>query len=199
MKPLILASTSPYRRALLDDLGLQYTAAAPLFEEVDPGGLTPQTLAETFARGKAASLRQEYPDSLIIGSDQVPALGESILRKPGTLEAAANQLMALSGRTHKLITAVALLDSGTGEWFEDTVVHEMEMRELTREYAEFYVSRDNTIDCAGAYKIEATGTTLFRRMEGRDHTSIIGLPIGILGNLIDAAERTWLARLGHSR
>ena len=194
MKPLILASTSPYRHNLLDNLGLSYTAASPQFDESDSGKMSPRETAEAFARGKAQSLRREYPDSLIIGSDQVPALGDLILRKPTTQEAAIDQLMLLSGKTHQLITAVALLDSTTGRIYEDTVIHDMEMRSLTRDQATHYVKKDNPVGCAGAYKIEANGHALFRGMQGSDHTAIIGLPISVLGNLLIDAGDDWLRR-----
>ena len=90
MKPLILASTSPFRKALLNELGIQYEAVAPPFEEVNTEQLKPEAMAAAFARGKAGSLAEAYPDSLILGSDQVPALGDHILRKPESLSDAVS-------------------------------------------------------------------------------------------------------------
>lgn len=195
MKPLILASTSPYRKALLNDLGIPFQAVAPPFEEENTQQLAPRKMAEAFARGKAQSLAEQFPQALILGSDQVPALGDEILRKPESPSEAVEQLMKLSGQTHQLITAVALLDASTGVFYEETVVHSMEMRTLTRSHAEFYVEKDQPTGCAGGYRIEGTGTALFRSMAGKDHTGIIGLPISTVGNLVEAAGGKWFERI----
>ena len=195
MRSLILASTSPYRKALLEQLGIDFVAVAPRFVEEDSSGLNPEEMAAAFAKGKAESLRQEYPEGWILGSDQVPALGTMILRKPNNSEEAVEQLLKLSGQTHHLITAVALLDATTGEWFEQKLIHQMEMRTISRTQAIHYVQKDNPVGCAGAYRIEANGPALFKRMEGLDHTAIIGLPLSVVGNLLEEAGAGWLNRV----
>ena len=194
MKPLILASTSPFRRALLDDLGISYEAVAPPFDEVNTQLLKPEDMAADFARGKAASLADRYPQALILGSDQVPALGDQILRKPESPADAVEQLMALSGRTHRLITSVALLDASTGTFYEETTIHLMKMRALQRKHAEAYVRVDRPMGCAGGYKVEGAGSALFEAMEGIDHTGIIGLPISSVGRLMEQTGEDWLGR-----
>lgn len=195
MKEFILASTSPYRKAILDSLGLPYRSASPAFEEINEDNLGPREMADAFARGKAWSLRDRFPHALILGSDQVPALGDTILRKPESPSEAVAELLALSGRTHELITSMALLDSSSGVFYEQTIVHKMEMRVLTPHQAQAYVIQDNPIGCAGGYRIEGSGTALFRKMEGMDHTGIIGLPVSVLGTLLEKAGASWLDRI----
>lgn len=199
MKPLILASTSPFRGQLLRDFGIAYRAHAPSFEERVPDApLPPLAVASRFARGKALSLRETYPNHWILGSDQVPAFENAILRKPVSTEDAVEQLLRLQGRTHHLHTAVCLLDSASGVLYEDSVTHTMTMRSLQRSEARAYALRDEPIGCAGGYKIEKTGVALFEQMAGVDHTAIIGLPISTLGNLFEKAGESWMQRVGAS-
>ncbi len=173
MKRIVLASTSKYRRALLDAAGVRYEVASPSFVEDHARALPPAEMVVAFARGKAESLGA--PDALVIGADQIPELDGVILTKPGSREAAIAQLRALSGRTHRLLTAVAIHDGVRTE--SRLVVHRMTMRRLTDAQIASYVDRDEPFDCAGAYKVEAAGALLFETMEGPDHTAIVGLPL----------------------
>lgn len=177
---LILASTSRYRRALLEAAGVEFTAASPPFNEDHSRTLTPEAMVVAFARGKAESLAA--PDAVVIGADQIPALEDRILTKPGGRQAAIEQLQLLAGRTHRLLTAVAVHARGRTE--SALVVHQMRMRVLTREQIERYVDRDEPFDCAGAYKVEAAGSLLFEAMDGSDHTAIVGLPLTALTTLL---------------
>jgi len=158
-------------------MGLPYLAKNPPFEEDHTLPTPPTELVVQFARGKALSLAQSHRNALIIGSDQMAIIDGEILTKPGTKDNAVTQLMRLSGRTHQLLTAVALHDTSTGETRHELVTYEMVMRSLTRDLASQYIDRDNPIDCAGSYKIEATGMALFEEIRGPDHTAIIGLPL----------------------
>jgi septum formation protein len=181
MHRLILASTSRYRRELLDRLAIPYEVAAPPFDEeaaraADPT-LTPEGMARAFAVGKARSLVAAYPDALILGADQVPALEAHVLHKPGTAEAARAQLRMLAGRTHQLFTAVALVDARSGAVHERLDVHEMTMWPLGDDEIAAYVERDQPLDCAGSYRVEAGGVALFSSMRGEDWTGIVGLPL----------------------
>jgi septum formation protein len=181
MRRLVLASTSRYRRELFDRLGLGYEAVAPPFDEeaarlADPT-LTPRAMAVGFSEGKVRSLAAAYPDALILGGDQVPALGETILVKPETRANARAQLRALSGRTHHLLTAVSALDTATGQLDTLLDVHEMTMWPLDDEEIDAYLTRDEPFDCAGSYRVEATGPVLFESMRGEDWTAIVGLPL----------------------
>jgi septum formation protein len=184
MRPLVLASTSKYRRALLDAAGVAHVAAAPPFVESHDAPLAPDALALAFARGKAESLANAYPDALVVGADQVPAIGDRVLTKPGTREAAIEQLLALEGRTHLLHTAVAVHDARARRTLERLVTYEMRMRSLTRAQATAYVDHDAPLDCAGAYRVEARGALLFESMRGDDHTAIVGLPLTALSSML---------------
>ena len=194
-RSLVLASTSPYRRKLLRDWGLPHEAAAPPFEEVHGQDLSPGALVRSFARGKALSLASSHPDALILGSDQIIELDGVILSKPGDPETAVSQLMRLQGRTHRLQTAVALHDARSDTTWEDCVEIQMRMRSLTPALAAAYVARDTPLDCAGSYKVEATGAALFEAMEGADHTAIIGLPVTAVSRLLAHAGEDLLARI----
>lgn len=190
---LILASTSPYRRALLERLGLPFTAVAPRFEEAAPEpGADPSRVVTKNALGKALSLLPDHPDSLVIGSDQVAVCGAEILTKPGTPERAVEQLLHLAGREHRLVTAVAVILSspagaaakGGTRGDHAVVENHLCMRPLTRAEAEAYVRLERPLDCAGSYKSEGLGVTLFERMEGEDPTAIVGLPLIALSRLL---------------
>lgn len=184
VRPLVLASTSRYRRALLDAAGIAHEAVAPPFDEDHDRGLPPDELVVAFARGKAESLARARPDALIIGADQIPEIDGTILTKPGHAAGAIEQLARLSGRVHRLLTAVAIHDPTSGRTAHRVVVHAMRMRPLSRAQIEAYVARDAPFDCAGAYKVEAAGALLFEAMDGPDHTAIVGLPLTALASLL---------------
>jgi len=188
---LILASTSAYRRALLERLGVAFRCESPAFdEEAFPReGLAPRALAEALARGKAEAVAAGRPDAVVVGCDQLVALEGRVLGKPGDADRAVDQLAAMSGRTHELITAMVVL--ARGRRFEHTDVSRLTMRRLDRAVLERYVARDRPVDCAGSYKLERGGIALFERIESQDHTAITGLPllalVGILAELgVDA-------------
>ena len=188
--PLILASTSRYRRALLDRLGLVYTALPPACDEEalkDPS-LTPQALAESLAEAKAASLVAAHPGAVIIGSDQVCALGDEVLHKPGTAARAVAQLERLQGRQHRLITAVAVAQDGR-RW-RHTDISTLTMRPFERAALERYVAADQPFDCAGAYKLECRGIALFSGIASADHDAIVGLPLLALCSMLVQAGYT---------
>ncbi|MFO0723390.1 MAG: Maf family nucleotide pyrophosphatase [Myxococcota bacterium] len=176
---LVLASTSRYRRELLDRLGVPYAALAHQVDERAlegsfPPGTRPDELALALAEAKARSLAG--PETAVLGSDQLVDLEGQVLGKPGTQEAAIAQLLRMSGKSHRLLTAIALVHpSGAAVCALD--VHVMTMRELSRAEAERYVEADQPLDCAGSYKIEQRGIALFSRIEGEDFTAIMGLPL----------------------
>jgi septum formation protein len=174
---LILASTSRYRGELLARLGVPFVAAAPDCDEdaYKARGLSPQELAETLALVKAESLRAAYPDAAILGGDQLAAIDDEILGKPGGEAAACAQLARLAGRTHTLFTAAALITRG--RILRHTDVTRLTMRPLSAEQIARYVAADQPVDCAGSYKLEQLGIALFSRIESADHTAIVGLPL----------------------
>jgi septum formation protein len=175
--PLVLASTSRYRKELLARLGVPFLAAAPGCDEeaFKSRGLSPRGLAEALATAKAESLRGRFPGAAILGSDQVATVDGDVLGKPGSHEAAAAQLARLSGRTHLLITAVSLAHDGGV--LRHTDVARLTMRPLARAAIERYVAADDPVDCAGAYKLEGRGIALFSSVEAADATAIVGLPL----------------------
>jgi septum formation protein len=184
--PLILASTSPYRRELLQRLGVPFRWRAPLMDEeavkATLGGLGPVEQARHLATAKAASLRVEEPGATVIGSDQLVALGDRILGKPGTPEAAVTQILDLAGRSHQLITALAVHRG------DERIVHvdvaTLTMRSLSRAEVERYVAADHPVDCAGSYKLERQGIALFERIVADDHSAITGLPLIALVSIL---------------
>ena len=179
MRRIVLASTSPYRRALLDRLGVAYTVASPGVDEEAYRHMAPREMAVALAIAKAEAVDEE--DALVIGSDQVAEVDGQILGKPGTAEAAVAQLMTLAGRSHRLITAVAVRDTRAGQTTTDVDIHTLTMRPLGREALARYVAHDTPLDCAGAYKLERRGVALFDHIEAdpttADDTAIIGLPM----------------------
>ena len=184
---VLLASTSRHRRALLDEVGLSGVASvAPLCDEVveDPS-IEPEELVRLLSIRKAESLSEAHPEALIIGSDQVVELDGAILGKPGTAERAVDQLMRLAGREHRLLTGICVHEPASGKSEVAVAVHRMRMRALDRERLARYVAADGPVDCAGSYRIESMGATLFESMEGEDYTAIVGLPLCHLGRLLD--------------
>lgn len=176
---IVLASTSKYRIELMRRLGLEVLAVAHRCDEraiEPPAPTTPERIASFLAHAKAESLAELHPTSVIVGSDQVVELDDEILGKPGTYEAACAQLARLSGRTHRIVTAVSVR-APDGLHHAHVDIHRMHMRELTASAIRRYVTADEPFDCAGSYKLESRGVTLFRSIEGDDHTGIIGLPL----------------------
>lgn len=184
MKDLILASTSVYRRTLLARLGHSFRIVAPRVDEeaVKQRGWEPRELAEHLAIAKAESLGEFEPNATIIGSDQLVSFEEQIFGKPGTAVGAVEQLSVMAGRAHQLITAVAV-------WTKDqTYIHTdittMHMRPLSLGEIERYVAAERPLDCAGSYKLEERGISLFDRVETQDYTAIMGLPLIALTGLL---------------
>jgi septum formation protein len=188
MPPLILASTSTYRRAQLARLGLPFEAHPPACDEeaLKSPALSPTELARMLAQAKAASIAASRPDAFVIGADQVVDLQGAVLGKPHTEEAAMAQLSRLSGRTHRLVTAFAL-HAPDGIVHAHVDVHQMTMRTLSVRERARYVAADRPLDCAGSYKIERLGIALFDRIEGADFTAIEGLPLIALAGALRTA------------
>ena len=174
---LILASTSPYRKAQLARLSLQFRAVAPRVVEDDwkALALAPEALARSLAAAKALSLAEQFPDAVILGGDQLVAFDGEILGKPGDAEEARRQLARLAGKTHDLVTAVAVwADGNTHEHID---IARLTMRDLSAAEIARYVEVDLPTDCAGSYKLESLGIALFERIEAADHSAITGLPL----------------------
>ena len=174
---IVLVSTSPYRRALMERFGLPFRCRAPLFDEETrkDSGLNPESLAQTLAREKVESVRHLEPDSILIGADQVMASKGTIHGKPGTVEAAIEQLMKFSGREHDLITSVMIRHRNL--YWEHTDITTVRFRRFGSDEAERYVNADLPLDCAGSYKLESKGFLLVDRIFSNDESAIVGLPL----------------------
>jgi septum formation protein len=183
---LILASTSPYRRALIERLGVPFRCMAPPIDEAalkeSMPGATPRQLAEHLASAKAASVAAIEPGAVVIGGDQVVSFEGSTLGKPGTAERARAQLRAMAGRPHELITAIHVIHRGQS--FAHTDVTTLLFRPLTLEEIDRYVEADRPLDCSGSYKLEARGISLFERIDSADHSAIVGVPLIALTSIL---------------
>lgn len=174
---LVLASTSQYRRQLLERFGQRFTVAAPDVDETALPGEMPVDLVARLARAKAEAVAHRHPKSIVIGSDQVALFGRQIVGKPGNPERCIEQLKAFSGQRLSFHTAVHVIqsESGSNEGHLDvTTVH---FRKLSDDEIERYVARERPVNCAGGFKAEALGISLFERIESQDPTALIGLPL----------------------
>lgn len=183
---LILASTSPYRRSLVERLGLPFRCVDPRIDEdalkAEMAGATPRELAASLARAKAEAVAASEPHAAVIGGDQLICFDGAILGKPGTEERAIQQLRAMSGRSHELITAIHVLHEGHSNAHQD--VARLTIRPLTLLEIGRYVATDWPLDCAGSYKLESLGITLFESIESEDQTAIIGVPLMALTTIL---------------
>lgn len=181
---LILASTSAYRRAALERLGLRFEVRSPGVDETAIAGEMPAGLAMRLAEAKAAAVAADRPDALVIGSDQVAHLDGRLLGKPGTPAGAREQLARSSGREVEFLTALVLVDGRDGKvarHLDRTVVR---FRSLSAEEIARYVDRDEPLDCAGSFRSEGLGISLFERIDSEDPTALVGLPLIALARLL---------------
>ncbi len=177
MPELILASTSLYRRALLERLGLPFTALPPgIPEDTIPGELPPDR-ALRLAIAKAQAIASRRPEAIVIGSDQVAAIGSRILEKPGDATRCRLQLMAAGGSSARFHTACALIGPHAGIRMVHVDTTTVLFRSLSSQEIERYVERERPFDCAGGFRAEGLGIALFESIESHDPTAIIGLPL----------------------
>ncbi|MEM9401715.1 MAG: Maf family protein [Pseudomonadota bacterium] len=174
---IFLASTSMYRRGLMDRILTSYEAVAPGIEESNPDGLPPDELAPYLARRKAEAIAAKAPNGLVIGADQLAILNDRVLGKPGDHATAVEQLLAASGKSVRFLTAVCLLDPVGRNRYEHTDITTVRFKPFDRRLAEAYLRIDEPYDCAGSFKVESAGFVLFRSVESTDPTALIGLPM----------------------
>lgn len=175
--PLILASTSRYRKALLEKLGLPFQCASPEVDETPRPGETADTLVRRLAHAKASAIARQHDQGLIIGSDQVCVCDGRILGKPGTVENAVAQLMLAQGRSVTFHTGLCVVNAANGhaeQLVEPFTVH---FRSLGEAAIRRYVEAERPLDCAGSFKCEGMGIVLFKALEGRDPNALVGLPL----------------------
>lgn len=181
---LVLASTSAYRRELLQRFGLPFEVARPDIDESPLPGESPRATAERLAIEKARAVAANFPDALIIGSDQVAAMGDIRFGKPGTVERAVAQLKQMSGQTVVFHTALALLNTQTGDAQIDVVPTEVRFRTLSDDEIVRYVDKERPLDCAGSAKSEGLGITLLDALSGDDPNALVGLPLIALARML---------------
>jgi len=174
---LVLASTSAYRRQLLERFGIRFTVAAPDVDEAPLPGESPIDLANRLARAKADVIAQRHPGSVVIGSDQVAMFGREIVGKPGNPERCIEQLRKFSGQRLSFHTAVNVIHSDTGSNTSHLDITTVYFRTLSNDEIERYVARERPVNCAGGFKVEALGISLLERVETQDPTALIGLPL----------------------
>ena len=175
--PLVLASTSPFRRALLERLGLPFRVDSPEVDEARRPDEPPHALVLRLAEAKARAVAPRHPGALVIGSDQVACIDDRVLGKPGGRPEAIAQLERASGRTVEFLTGLCLFNTASGR--SQTLVEpfRVHFRALSRERIEGYLDRERPFDCAGSFKSEGLGIALFERLDGDDPNALIGLPL----------------------
>ncbi len=174
---LVLASTSPFRRAVLEKLGIPFDVAAPHVDETPRPGEKPGELVERLAIAKAQAVASQRETGLVIGSDQVAVIDGEILGKPGGHDQAVEQLRRASGRRVTFLTGLALVNAETGRTQSEVVPFHVVFRKLDDALIENYLRREQPYNCAGSFKSEALGIVLFERLEGDDPNTLIGLPL----------------------
>lgn len=183
---LVLASTSPYRKELLQRLGLKFTITAPNVDETRQPGEAPEHLVRRLAEEKARAVAERFPGALIIGSDQVAVIGAEILTKPGTHENAVGQLQRCSGQSVTFLNGLCLLNTRSEIAQTEVVPFRVHFRSLSAAQIENYLRREQPYNCAGSFKSEGLGIALFERLEGEDPAALIGLPLIRLTRMLEA-------------
>ena len=174
---IVLASSSPFRKHLLQKIYTTFEQAAPDINESRLVGETSTDLSKRLALEKATALAEQFPNHLIIGSDQVAMLGDNQLTKPGSHENCVTQLSLSSGKTITFFTSVCVLNSKSRESTVDIEVCKVHMRSLQLKEIENYVERDKPYDCSAAFKSEGLGIALFKQIDSDDPNALIGLPL----------------------
>lgn len=182
-EPVVLASASPFRRKMLEDAGVAVETARPGIDEraveaaVEGSGVTPEELASILAEAKAVDVSERLPGRLVVGADQTLSLGDEVLHKAADMDEARRRLLALSGKTHQLNSAVVLARDGKTIW-RHVGVARLTMRPLDPAFIGRHLSRagEKVLGSVGAYQVEGEGIQLFEKIEG-DHFTIVGLPL----------------------
>lgn len=185
---IILASSSPYRKALLQRFGLKFEANSPDIDETRLAGETAEKLVLRLAEAKARKLALAEPDALIIGSDQVARLGKRLLSKPGNRENAVRQLQMCRDKAVTFLTSLCVINSRNQVCLTDLVRYKVYFRDYTDAEIERYLDMEQPYDCAGSFKSEQLGISLMRKMQGDDPTALIGLPLIKLAEILRSQQ-----------
>ncbi len=196
-KKLVLGSSSPYRKELLERLGVPFECVSADIDESLHEGETPEALCVRLAREKALKVKSMVGEAIVIGSDQVAVLGERILGKPHTRERAIEQLSSMQGQTVYFLTALCIIGE-KGEIFETMVPTIVTMKKLSVKTIENYLDREQPFNCAGSAKIEKLGIALMKEVRSTDPTALIGLPLIETVNLLAKAGLEIIEGIGEA-
>ncbi len=177
MPPLVLASTSPFRAELLQRLGIPFERCNPDIDETPLAHEDAHAMTLRLSEAKAAAVQRDYPQHLIIASDQCALFAGQIIGKPAKHAQAVEQLRQFSGQTVEFLTGLTLLNSATQQYHSDVVTYRVTFRSLSTAQIERYLQKERPYNCAGSFKSEGLGITLFARMSGDDPNALIGLPL----------------------
>ncbi len=177
MKTLVLGSTSPFRKTILDKLNLPFQCAKPNIDETEKNNECPQVLVERLAIEKAKAVRDEYPNALIIGSDQVAVCEDEILGKPHNFDNAVVQLSKFSGKSITFYTGLCVYDSEKEKTISLVEPFTVHFNQLSQKEIANYLNAEQPYNCAGSFKSEGLGICLFSKLEGDDPNTLIGLPL----------------------
>jgi septum formation protein len=177
MKTVVLASTSPYRKAILQKLDIEFICVAPDIDETPGAGEIPEQLVARLAEQKARAVAGQFQDALIIGSDQVAVVDGKILGKPGNHENAVRQLKRASARRVSFLTGLCLYNSAAQHCQVEVIPFNVVFRPLSEQLIENYLRKEQPYNCAGSFKSEGLGIALFERLEGDDPNALMGLPL----------------------
>ena len=181
---IVLASSSPYRKALLQRLRLTFEVTSPDIDERRLPDEPVDELVIRLAAGKAGAAAERHPQALIIGSDQVAMLASTVLGKPGNRENAKKQLQLMRANTVSFVTGLCLLNAASGHHQSAIVTYRVSFRNYSDSEIERYLDIDNPYDCAGSFKSEQMGIALIERMEGDDPAALMGLPLIKLAEML---------------
>lgn len=185
---LILASTSPFRKAILDKLGVDFTTVSPQTDESARENETPHQLVERLSIAKARAIADKTENALVIGSDQVSVIDGEIIGKPHTHENAVKQLQKASGKTVTFYTGLCLFNSKTRQYQSEVVPFNVVFRELSDKQINNYLLKEQPYNCAGSFKSEALGIVLFEKLEGEDPNTLMGLPLIRLVKMLEQEQ-----------
>ena len=177
MADLILASTSPFRKAILEKLNIPFTTQSPDVDETPLENESPEQLVERLSILKAKAVADSLNEGLVIGSDQVAVIDGKILSKPGNHENAVNQLLQASGETVSFLTGLCLYNAASKTYQAEVVPFNVVFRELSEQQIDNYLRKEQPYNCAGSFKSEGLGITLFEKLAGDDPNTLIGLPL----------------------
>jgi septum formation protein len=183
MKRIILASTSPRRKEILENIKLNFEIVPSPYEEDMSLPLTPTELVKELSKGKASAVASNYTDAVVIGADTIVAHGEKVLGKPKSVEQAKEMLKMLSGTTHSVITGLTVIDTATGTMYNEAIETKISLKELSDKEIDAYIATGEPMDKAGSYAIQGFAALFVTKIEG-DYFGVMGLPVSRLGEIL---------------